>query len=566
MKYSINDKDSLNDFNAMLSEDNVKQVGVLNTFEGIEIILDSGDSFLVKPSLFNDITNLTPKYDKILYGKNGLENVVAAECDDDHFTLFFEKDGQVTQKIIKNKLWVAASQNYNDDFQTLNGFKEYKYIKYYDTVDKWSEVCKQRFRFDLYNSYCPVESNFISQGITMFKGMELKDVSILSFDIETDGLVKNDKSEVYLISNTFRRGGVIEKKLFDFKEYNSTKEMLEDWCKWVRQKDPSIMLGHNIYSYDLPYLAHVAGLNDTNLDLGRDGSKLRFNTYISKFRKDGSQFYEYFKCNVWGRQLIDTQFLALKYDVARNYESYGLKQIIKQEGLEKQGRVFVDASQIRKYKDDPEMWEKIKQYASDDAEDSLVLFDKMAPSFFYLTQMVPKTFQEIINGASGSQLNSILVRSYIQDGHSIPKASQTKHFGGGISHGVPGIYRNVFKVDVSSLYPSIIRQYKLYSKIKDPNGYFLYMAETLTKERLKNKALGKNSKYHYDLEQSQKIIINSLYGLTNAPGLNFNDPKIGDFVTEKGRDIIDSACIWATCKDSAGWGWKGLAEEDESEE
>jgi DNA polymerase, archaea type len=194
------------------------------------------------------------------------------------------------------------------------------------------------------------------------------------------------------------------------------------------------------------------------------------------------------------------------------------------------------------------------------------LYDVMAPSFFYYTQTIPMNFEAVINRASGSQLNSLLIRSYIQNGESIPKASQPRPMGGGISYGVPGIYHNVWKVDVASLYPSIIRQYKLFNKIKDPNGYFLYIADKLTEDRLKNKELGKTDKYYKDLEQSQKIIINSLYGLTNAPGLNFNDPKIGSFVTATGRDIITSSCVWSTGKTPSEWGWEDEITKDEGNE
>jgi DNA polymerase elongation subunit (family B) len=189
--------------------------------------------------------------------------------------------------------------------------------------------------------------------------------------------------------------------------------MIDEWCNWVREKNPSIMCGHNIFGYDLPYMNYCAENAGTTLALGRDSSVIKFNKYTSKFRKDGSQDYNYTRCFIYGREIVDTMFLAYHFDFARKYESYGLKQIIKQEGLEIKDRQFYDASQIFKDWHDIEKRKLIKKYAEHDADDSLALYDLMVSSYFYLSQYVPKSFQTINSSATGSQINSFLVRSYL---------------------------------------------------------------------------------------------------------------------------------------------------------
>jgi DNA polymerase elongation subunit (family B) len=238
-------------------------------------------------------------------------------------------------------------------------------------------------------------------------------------------------------------------------------------------------------------------------------------------------------------------FLAYKYDIGRKYESYGLKKIIAQEKLEAEDRVFYDASQIRfKYKD-PNEWKLIKEYCLHDADDALKLFDLMSPPFFYMTQSVPKSFQSMIESASGSQINSVMVRSYLQEKHSIPKASTTVEYEGAISFGNPGVYRNVFKVDVASLYPSIMIEYKVYSPQKDPNKNFLNLVQTFTERRLYHKRLAKEEKYHDDMQAAFKIFINSCYGFLGSTGLNFNMPEGAALVTKIGRDILSKSIEWA---------------------
>src|ERR1017187_7536526 len=152
--------------------------------------------------------------------------------------------------------------------------------------------------------------------------------------------------------------------------------MIDAWCEWVRDNDPSILCGHNIFAFDLGYLAFCAARGGYQLNLGRNGSAVKFNHYESKFRVDQTRDLHYFRSHVYGRQIIDTMFLAIKYDIAtKKYESYGLKSIIATEGLEVKNRQHYDASTINKNYNNPVEWEKIKTYALHDADDSLALFD-----------------------------------------------------------------------------------------------------------------------------------------------------------------------------------------------
>lgn len=179
-----------------------------------------------------------------------------------------------------------------------------------------------------------------------------------------------------------------------------------------------------------------------------------------------------------------------------------------------------------------------------DADDALALWDLQGPSSFYMCQSVPKSFQEIVCGATGSQLNSIMCRAYLQDGHSLPKASDAARYEGAISVGNPGIWRNVLKWDVSSLYPSIMIEYKVYDQKKDPKGYFKELVETFTKQRLEHKKLAKQDKYYDDLQVAEKTFINSAYGFLGTQGLLFNSPINASFITEKGREILNKAFNW----------------------
>lgn len=489
--------------------------------------------------------------DKIIFGKNGLESVVSVEAEDGFLNIFTEKNGVVATQQIPNKYWLLAPQPYDNKFIKLQGDLHYKYGRQYDTRKEFLSARRHLRNNDIYSIYDPREASLINKGISYYKGMQPKEVSILAFDLETTGLVHDSTAKILLIANTLRKNGITTRKLFCYNDYSSEKEMLVDWVKYVVTADPSILCGHNIISYDLPYLRYIADRCGVKLNLGRNNSNLEYYKYESSFRVDGSRDQKFHNLRCYGREIIDTYMLAIRYDATdKKYESYGLKQIIKQEKLEVEGRIFYDASKIRDNYNIPEEWDLIKKYAEFDGDDALQLFDLMVPAFFYMANNIPKTMQQIILSASGGQINSILLRSYIQDGHSIPKADEIQPFLGAISFGIPGIYTNVVRYDFSAMYPSIILEYNVENKNKDPKSHFLKLARYFTEERMKNKLLAEKTgdKYYKYVEKSQKIFANSLYGFLSSSGTNFNHPEGAKFITEKGRELLKFSIDFITGK------------------
>ncbi len=474
---------------------------------------------------------------------------MSLEVKDNQLEIFTEEaNGDIVKTLKPNRFWILGSRPHEDHWVKLHGDLHYKYGVQFSTRETFLDYRRKLRNSDIYSIYDAKEAIMVKNGYTYFKGLKVADVSINSFDIETTGLDPYaPDAKVLLITNTYRKQGKIIRKLFAYNDYKSEKEMIEHWCLWVRNMNPSILCGHNIVIYDFVYLAGRARAVGAKLNLGRNGDELRFNDYESQFRKDGSQSYTYRKVAVYGREVVDTFFLAIKYDIGRKYDNYKLKSIIKHEGLEVPGRVFYDAEKIRFNYTDLDEWEKIKAYAIHDGDDALALFDLMSAPFFYMTQSIPKSFQGIMESASGSQLNAVMVRSYLQNAHSIPRTSSDVEFEGAISFGVPGIYHNVLKVDVASLYPSIMLNYKIYDSVKDPQCNLLNMLDYFTKRRLEYKKIAKETKdkYYDDLQNSYKILINSAYGFMGASGLNFNYPFGASEVTRHGREILTKAIDWA---------------------
>jgi DNA polymerase, archaea type len=485
--------------------------------------------------------------ENVIFGKNKESNIVNISIKDGKVHIFQEFSDSLKELVLPYKHWVL-SPTFANGCQKLEGNQHYKYIKEYPSISSYEQIRSNIYKYGLFTVRNFSEAFMIRNGYTYFKNMKVSDVSVLSFDIETDGLSPDrEDATVYLITNAFRKNGVLEKKTFNREEYETVQDMIRDWCNWVLEKDPSIITGYNIISFDIPYLNGILEKTGQRLVLGRDYSEIQIESETREKRKDGSQSYSYRRIEIFGRELIDMFFVALDYDIGRKYESYRLKAIVQQEGLEKEGRQHYDASKIRENWNDEVERSKIITYAEEDAEDPIKLFDLMIPAKFYLTPHIPKTFQSMTETASGSQLNSFMIRAYLQSGYSVAKADAPEEFEGAISFGNPGIYRKVFKVDVASLYPSIMLHYKVSPAKKDFNNFFLMTLDYFTKERLANKKKAKDTgdRYYKDLEQAQKVIINSAYGFMGAKGLNYNYPKGAADVTRYGREIITRAVKWA---------------------
>lgn len=484
----------------------------------------------------------TTKISNLIYGKSEKSGITSIDIDDTIATLYFQ-DGKT--ETLKHEPFLLWSRKLHSSYGELRGDQHYKYFKKYHSKSAYIKDLKwaRANNHDFLAIWNPVEQLMVKNGITYYKDMKISDISILSFDIETTTLNHNNDAMILLITNTFRdKKGNIKRRLFSYDDYETQVDLINDWADFVNSVDPDVITGHNILGFDFPYIEYIYG---GGLYIGKNGRASKTSRGTREFRKDGSQTITYQNIDIPGREIIDTFFLSIKYDNGRKYPSYRLKEIVKYENLEKEDRQHYNAGSIRENYRIPEEWEKIKNYAIHDADDSLAIFDLMAPSFFYYAQSISKTFQEVILGASGSQINNMMIRSYLQNGHSIPKADKPYHFEGGISRGNPGIYDWVYKVDVASLYPSIMLEYGIHNKTKDPSNYMLKILQYFTKERLKNKELGKTSQYHNDLQSAQKIIINSFYGLLGTPGLNYNSPEDAESITRHGREILMRGVDWA---------------------
>lgn len=540
---TISTPNDLNKIKPMLSDN--------YSFDG-EILKLNGDEYKVEPRFRRFIPEKEQEKTELKYvieGKSQVENIVGIDKDGTNIILYYA-DNKSEAVSYKPRF---LSQKKGNSSQLLKGNQPLKYLNVYENVDEWKEAlnyAKYLAKSKIFAVYDYIEEYMMFNGVTMFKNMTLEQASVLSFDIEAAGLSYDSNSRVFVITNTLRKNGKITKKQFRVDHYdNDDVQMIDAWCEWVVEQDPQIITGHNIFGYDLAYLRHCYG---GELPLGKQHKYTETSDRTRKYRVDGNTEWEYHPTTIAGRSVIDGMFLAVKFDIGRDFPSWGLKPIAEHFGFVKEGRQFYDASKISQNWDDLKEREKIVAYCVDDSDDSLALFDKMVPAFFYLSQYISIPLQTMVCGASGKWINSLLVRGYIQDGESIPLPDERDiKVYGGISFGIPGIHKNVFKIDVASLYPSIIRSFNIYDENKDPKMYYKKITDYFTEMRLKNKAKYAETKdvYYDSIQAAQKVAINSIYGMCGTRGLSFNNFEMADKITGIARQIIRKTIIWATSED-----------------
>src|SRR5580700_10303296 len=97
-------------------------------------------------------------------------------------------------------------------------------------------------------SYPGAKAVLMRSGQTLFKGMRFDEVVRLQFDIETFGLDPHpENNRVFLIAVSDSCG------LLELIE-GDEREILERFVALVKERDPDVIEGHNLFGFDLPYI------------------------------------------------------------------------------------------------------------------------------------------------------------------------------------------------------------------------------------------------------------------------------------------------------------------------
>ena len=482
------------------------------------------------------------EYDPALFGKDPTPYIVAVEPIDARIRLFIREGGQTRTVEEPFRPWLLSDMQMAMDgvhWQELKGELEgrrmLKHLAVCDGREAFEDLRRalrdQHREIIAYGSFA--RQYLMLSGKTLFKGMTFADLHRVQLDIETTTLTPDQQgARILMIALSDTRG---YEALLDGDE----KQILEQLVERIQALDPDVIEGHNLFGFDLPYLAARAQALGVPLKLGRDGSELRFGSPRQCIIGANSRTFT--PAFAHGRHLIDTYLSVQRFDIGRGeLEGYGLKEVAQQLGIAAPDRIYLEREQI------PDLWhtdpETVRRYCLQDVHETRRLADLTLPTEFYQCQMLPDTLQNLATIGTGEKANLMFLRAYLAEGHAIPAPQAAREYPGGYTEvRQVGLIPRIVKADVESLYPSVMLRYGIKPRA-DHLNVFLPTLERLRRLRLDAKARAKQtqgaeSAYWDGLQNSFKILVNSYYGYLGSP-FHFNDYDAAEQVTLTGQELV----------------------------
>jgi len=390
----------------------------------------------------------------------------------------------------------------------------------------------------------PVEQYLMQTGRVYFLGLTFEDLHRLQFDLETTSLDPH-RGRIFLIALRDSCGFATT---LEAPSPDDEAAMIAKLCQIIHDRDPDCLENHSLFPFDLQFLEYRAQILGVPLRLGRDGGPQRLERREETLAI-GPEARRRVRYSVAGRELIDTLDAVRRYDfVVRDLPSHGLKDVARYFGIATPDRVYLEGATIfETYQRDPDL---VGRYALDDVEEVDGLSRRLLGASFALAGMAPRRYERVASaGPAMGILEPMLVRTYLRAGMALPRqdenAAHGMHEGGAVHLFATGIAEHVVKADVASLYPSLMRSFRI-GPTCDRLGVLLGILDRLTDLRLAHKAAAKSAvlgsleaDMHEATQAAMKILINAAYGYMGAGSMAlFADMRAADEVTRRGREVL----------------------------
>ncbi len=325
---------------------------------------------------------------------------------------------------------------------------------------------------------------------------------------------------------------------------DSEKAALTAFYAWLAQHDPDVLVGWNVVAFDLDFIEKRSRQLGLDFAAGRGAERAtilnpqgRGDTYVAR---------------VPGRVVLDgiDTLRAAFY----NFEDFSLEAVAN----ELLGRGKLIKSESNKVAEINRLYREDKvALAAYNLEDC-----RLVREIFDATSLVQFAVERsrltgLALGRLGGAVAALdflylprLHRAGFVANDNLPGQATTVSPGGYVLDSLPGLYDNVLLLDFKSLYPSIIRTFRidplgLAQPGEDPVEGFLgasfsreqailpELIESLWKERDRAK-----QDSNAPLSQAIKIIMNSFYGVLGSGGCRFHEARLASSITRRGHEII----------------------------
>ena len=384
---------------------------------------------------------------------------------------------------------------------------------------------------------------------------ELKWVSL---DIETEDL-RGKLYSIAVLTETSEAVFMVKKRPPDINEAKtniigceSEREALTSFFTWMKNHDPDVIIGWNVLAFDLDFLQWKCKELSIPFDMGRGTHKQQASAILAP-QQSGQMYIS----RIPGRVVLDG--ITSLRGAFWSFESFALdhvaEQLLGKKKLinETEGRDKLHEIR-RQYNEDPIA---LAEYNLEDCRLVAGIFDKTDMLNFSIQRAKMTGLAIDRQGGSTAAFDNLYLPRLHRQGYvgpDIGSQRNTQHSPGGyVMDSKPGLYENVLVLDFKSLYPSIIRTFKI-----DPLGLVVesekgipgFLGADFSRERNilphlvtqlwqdRDEAKKEDNK---PLSQAIKIIMNSFYGVLGSSGCRFFNPQLASSITMRGHEIIQKS-------------------------
>lgn len=378
------------------------------------------------------------------------------------------------------------------------------------------------------------------QGVSCYTGLTPEQIPRVVFDIECESVDPKRSRVIGIAIRAFIPSESGESYPFaetrvlpiDERTDESERELIQWFDQRLSEIDPWWIGGYNIFGFDIPFLMERA----ERLGVTLQWLTQHFYRRHIKFRYGSSEkdVDAWFARHDPKRAAIDAFLLALRMDVASggqlpNHKLYTVYGYLFGESVQFDSKSLMSEWSI----------EEVEALLETDVACTDLVMMRLVSVEFALSEYVPLPFSELLYSGQGVRAETVLIADYIRHRRAIRcetiSAPETG-FRGAISEALrTGVFEPVAKIDVVSLYPSIIIDESLAPR-NDYAGRLPVLLREMRDVRIRYK---KQSDAISQLrQQALKILINSAYGFMGAEGFLFCDPEKSARVAERGRETI----------------------------
>ncbi len=492
----------------------------------------------------------------LLFGADPTPRIVAIELGETGTVKVFRReiDGSTVADVEPFHPFVWADSDVVDlgiESEKLQSDLKYGWLI---TVDSWKELIALRNGLksagrDFFAFTDPVQHYLTATGRTLFKDLPFEELKRMQLEVlaVAGGSDPGNNDHIMSIALSDSAGWeeliVVDPNNIEESERGALKRL----TSLVKERDPDVIEGHNLFRFDLPYLVGRAKTLKTKLDWGRSDGFLRSRPSRLQIAE---KTIDYPKFTIGGRHFVDTFLLAQFYDVgmrslagfertdvARHFDLCDGEETSALAGKELQCAYLNDSNMFRRR-------------ALCGVRETRALSDLLSPSYFIQAQIFPYNYQDVIVRGNATRINALFLREYFRQRHSIPELPMVRAFEGGYTDiFFTGVARNVWHCDIASLYPSVMLQFDCFP-VTDQLGIFRHLLTDLRTFRLEAKAEMRaekdSTKQHHlqALQNTFKILLNSFYGYLGFAQGHFADFDAAARVTQIGRDLLKKMIEW----------------------